>query len=72
MLNADWKDITQALRLDKRIGKFSYINSGLGLSGGNLERDLVNIKKIVKNKKIESDYFDNLLKINEHKKISLS
>ena len=71
MLNADWKDITQALRLDKRIGKFSYINSGLGLSGGNLERDLVNIKKIVKNKKIESDYFDNLLKINEHKKFPL-
>lgn len=39
-LGADWSEIVPALRLDRRIGKYSYIESGLGLSGGNLERDL--------------------------------
>ncbi|PPR47623.1 MAG: UDP-glucose 6-dehydrogenase TuaD [Alphaproteobacteria bacterium MarineAlpha5_Bin8] len=39
-IGADWSEIIPALRLDKRIGKYAYINPGLGLSGGNLERDL--------------------------------
>ena len=29
-----------ALRLDKRIGAHAYIAAGMGISGGNLERDL--------------------------------
>ena len=37
---ADWSEITPALRLDKRIGLHAYLNPGLGLAGGNLERDL--------------------------------
>ncbi len=41
--DASWNDIETALRMDKRIGKFSYIKPGLGISGGNLERDLINI-----------------------------
>ena len=40
---ASWQDIETALRMDKRIGKFSYIKPGLGISGGNLERDLINV-----------------------------
>ena len=39
-IGADWLEIIPALRLDKRIGKHSYLNPGLGISGGNLERDL--------------------------------
>ncbi len=39
-IGADWGEIVPALRLDKRIGQFSYINAGLGIAGGNLERDL--------------------------------
>jgi UDPglucose 6-dehydrogenase len=31
------------LSLDKRIGKFAYLTPGLGLSGGNIERDLKTI-----------------------------
>lgn len=45
-IGADWSDIIPALKADKRIGKFSYINPGLGISGGNLERDLSSILKI--------------------------
>jgi UDPglucose 6-dehydrogenase len=39
-IGADWAEIVPALRLDKRIGQHAYLNAGLGISGGNLERDL--------------------------------
>ena len=39
-IGADWSEIMPALRLDKRIGTHAYIAPGLGLAGGNLERDL--------------------------------
>lgn len=42
-IGADWKEIIPALRLDQRIGQYAYLNPGLGLSGGNLERDLASI-----------------------------
>jgi UDPglucose 6-dehydrogenase len=43
-IGADWGEIVPALRLDKRIGPFAYLSPGLGLSGGNLERDLETVK----------------------------
>ena len=36
------------LRLDKRIGNNAYIKPGLGISGGNIERDIYTIEKILK------------------------
>lgn len=39
-IGATWQDIVPALRLDKRIGNDAYLNPGLGISGGNLERDM--------------------------------
>jgi len=39
-VGADWAEIIPALRLDRRIGQYSYLNPGLGIAGGNLERDL--------------------------------
>jgi len=42
-LGADWSEIVPSLRLDRRIGEFSYIAPGLGISGGNLERDLASV-----------------------------
>lgn len=44
-INANWSDIKKSLQLDKRIGKFAYLNPSPGLSGGNLERDLINANK---------------------------
>ena len=44
--SADWYDIIPALRLDKRIGKYAYIKPGLGISGGNIERDIMTLKEI--------------------------
>lgn len=39
-LGADWDEIAPSLRLDKRIGAHAYLTPGLGIAGGNLERDL--------------------------------
>jgi UDPglucose 6-dehydrogenase len=39
-IGADWAEIVPALRLDRRIGPYSYLSPGLGIAGGNLERDL--------------------------------
>ncbi len=45
-IGADWREIVPALRLDKRIGKDSYITPGLGIAGGNLERDLATVLRL--------------------------
>jgi UDPglucose 6-dehydrogenase len=42
-IGADWSEIVPALRLDKRIGKHAYLKPGLGIAGGNLERDLATV-----------------------------
>ncbi|MGA7803427.1 nucleotide sugar dehydrogenase [Bradyrhizobium sp.] len=39
-IGADWSEIAPALKLDRRIGAYSYLSPGLGIAGGNLERDL--------------------------------
>ncbi|MBI2770767.1 MAG: UDP-glucose/GDP-mannose dehydrogenase family protein [Burkholderiales bacterium] len=42
-VGADWSEIAPALRLDRRIGPWAYLGPGLGIAGGNLERDLATI-----------------------------
>jgi UDPglucose 6-dehydrogenase len=43
---ADWSEVVPALRLDRRIGPHAYLSPGLGLSGGNLERDLATVRAL--------------------------
>jgi UDPglucose 6-dehydrogenase len=45
-VGADWSDIAPALKLDRRIGEGAYLSPGLGIAGGNLERDLRTIVQI--------------------------
>ena len=45
-IGADWSEIAPALKLDKRIGQFSYLAPGLGIAGGNLERDLATVERL--------------------------
>jgi UDPglucose 6-dehydrogenase len=42
-IGADWSEIVPALKLDKRIGQHAYLAPGLGIAGGNLERDLATV-----------------------------
>lgn len=45
-LGAEWSDIVPSLKLDKRIGPHAYLKPGLGISGGNLPRDLVTLRNL--------------------------
>ncbi|EWY42524.1 GDP-mannose dehydrogenase [Skermanella stibiiresistens SB22] len=42
-VGADWAEVVPSLRLDRRIGPHSYLTPGLGLAGGNIERDLATV-----------------------------
>ncbi len=42
-IGAAWSEISPALKLDRRIGQYSYLSPGLGIAGGNLERDLATV-----------------------------
>jgi len=45
-IGADWAEIVPALRLDRRIGPHAYLDPGLGIAGGNLERDLATVRAL--------------------------
>ncbi|RJF76869.1 nucleotide sugar dehydrogenase [Azospirillum cavernae] len=45
-IGADWHDIVPALKLDRRIGPHAYLMPGLGIAGGNLERDLATVREL--------------------------
>lgn len=45
-IGADWSEIVPALRLDRRIGPSAYLTPGLGIAGGNLERDLATVRRL--------------------------
>ncbi|HEY1980237.1 MAG TPA: nucleotide sugar dehydrogenase [Xanthobacteraceae bacterium] len=45
-IGADWSEIVPALKLDQRIGPYSYLAPGLGIAGGNLERDLATVERL--------------------------
>jgi UDPglucose 6-dehydrogenase len=42
-IGAEWSEIAPALKLDARIGPSAYLSPGLGIAGGNLERDLATV-----------------------------
>ena len=48
-VSADWQEVVPALQLDERIGKKSYLKPGLGISGGNIERDIFSVREVIKN-----------------------
>jgi UDPglucose 6-dehydrogenase len=66
--NANWDQVKETLKLDKRIGEFAYLNPGLGISGGNLERDMVSIKNLSNTYGTESSLIDSWKSISEYRK----
>ena len=45
-IGADWGEIAPSLKLDRRIGPYAYLAPGLGIAGGNLERDLATVQRL--------------------------
>lgn len=57
-IGADWSEIAPALRLDGRIGPRAYLAPGLGISGGNLERDLATVSDLSRVNETEAGTVD--------------
>ncbi len=60
-IGADWSEIVPALRLDRRIGPYAYLKPGLGIAGGNLERDLVTLQQLSRVRGVDTTYLDALV-----------
>ena len=67
-ISADWSQVVTALKLDKRIGPHAYLKPGLGISGGNLERDLFSIKKIMQSDNHGKNIINSFIKNSEYMK----
>lgn len=66
-LGADWSEMTPALRLDRRIGPAAYLRPGLGIAGGNLERDLVTLRNLCRAQGVDSAFIDAMIDYNDRR-----
>jgi len=66
--SARWSVIFSAIGLDKRVGNSGYYKPGLGISGGNIERDLKTLGKLRKKFKINNTLPDFLLESSNYYK----
>tara|TARA_R110000868_G_scaffold40560_8_gene139871 strand:+ start:435 stop:1733 length:1299 start_codon:yes stop_codon:yes gene_type:complete len=67
-IGADWSEIVPALRLDRRIGQYSYIATGLGISGGNLERDMASAIALAETNGVPTDVIQAFVDNSRHRK----
>ena len=67
-IGADWSEIVPALKLDKRIGPHAYLTPGLGIAGGNLERDLATVVQLADRKGTEAGVVRSWLTNSAHRK----
>ena len=63
---SNWNRIINAVSMDKRIGKNGYYKPGLGISGGNIERDIQTLKKITIQNKINNKLPEFFIKSNNY------
>lgn len=67
-VGANWHEIVPALRLDRRIGQHSYLVPGLGLAGGNLERDLTTVLRLASETGSEAGLIESFIVNSKHRK----
>ena len=67
-VGADWSEIVPSLKLDKRIGEYSYLKPGLGIAGGNLERDLNTIVQLSETHQTDSGVVAAWIKNSAHRR----
>lgn len=68
IIGANWSDVIPSLKLDKRIGHYSYVKPGLGLSGGNIERDLHTIAQLGKKCGTHVNTVNAIIENSQHRK----
>lgn len=67
-IGADWSEIVPALKLDKRIGPHAYLSPGLGLAGGNLERDLATVLRFAEATGSEVGLIESFVRNSRHRR----
>lgn len=65
---ASWSEIAPALRLDRRIGQHAYLSPGLGIAGGNLERDLATVLRLAAETGVEAGLFRSFVDNSRHRR----
>ncbi len=65
---ASWSSIYPAIQADRRIGKYSYLKPGLGISGGNLERDINTLINIANKEKVNQNILKYFIKNSAERK----
>ena len=65
---ADWSEIVPALKLDRRIGAYSYLSPGLGIAGGNLERDLATVLSLAEKNRTDAGIVTAWVANSKHRK----
>jgi UDPglucose 6-dehydrogenase len=68
-IGADWAEIAPALKLDRRIGANSYLTPGMGISGGNLERDLATVDRLSRTTGTEAGLITAFQRNSAHRKM---
>lgn len=63
---SNWNRIINAVSMDKRIGNSGYYKPGLGISGGNIERDIQTLNKITIKNKINNKLPEFYIKSNNY------
>jgi len=67
-IGANWSEIVPALKLDARIGTKAYLTPGLGLAGGNLERDLATVIRLADQEGTHFDVIQAWLDNSQHRR----
>jgi len=67
-IGGSWDEIIPTLQSDKRIGEFAYLKPGLGISGGNIERDLATIKSIGLKKETNIKCINSIIELSKYSK----
>ncbi len=61
-VRGDWSEVEATLRLDQRIGPHAYLKPGLGIAGGNLERDLRTVQNLAAEHGVDAGFVDAMTK----------
>ena len=67
-LGANWRQVAESLKLDRRIGPYAYLNPGLGIGGSNIIRDLIGIRELTRVQGTDASIVDAMLKNSEFSK----
>ena len=67
-IGADWREIEPVLRTDSRIGQKAYLGAGLGIAGGNIERDLTAVNQLARAWGADPGFTESVLFNSRHRK----